>query len=111
MRNQEEIKMDVKINKAQWDGLHADDRKKIEAIIDSHFKGTKIVGDHQSKTAEDALEDFKFPKFNIKNPLCTAACGVAEAAAVAACAALSGPAIPVCTVAAHAAGSYCRSRC
>ncbi|MGH6864713.1 MAG: hypothetical protein ACREDO_00670 [Methyloceanibacter sp.] len=43
--------------------------------------------------------------FNCGKPLCTAAYGVAEAAAVAACATLKGPAVPICIAAAHATGN------
>jgi hypothetical protein len=102
--------MEVKLNKAEWDGVSAEDRKKIEQIIASHFQGVSLVGDSGTAKAE-ALLGQKLHAFSFKNPFCPAACGVAEAAAVAACSALSGPAIPICVAAAHAAGDYCRSRC
>jgi hypothetical protein len=104
--------MDVKVNKAQWDGLPADERTKIQSIIGSHFKDTNIVGDHNVKSAEDTLSEFTLRPFNFTNPLCTAGCGIAEAGAVAACSALSGGVlVAVCVAAAHAAGDVCRSRC
>ena len=104
--------MDVKLNKGEWDGISAEDRKKIEQIITSHFKDTTIVPDTNTAAAKEFLAKRQLQAFNFKNPFCTAACGVAEAAAVAACSALSGGvAIAVCVAAAHTAGDFCRSRC
>ena len=103
--------MDVKLNKSEWDGISAEDRKKIQEIIASHFKGTKIVADPHAAKAKDLLAERRLQSFNLSNPICTAACGVAEAAAVAACSALSGPLVPLCVAAAHAAGEFCRSKC
>ena len=37
--------VEVELNKAEWDGVSAEDRKEIEQIISSHFQGTKIVAD------------------------------------------------------------------
>jgi hypothetical protein len=102
--------MDVKLNKAEWDGVSPEDRKKIQQIIASHFQGATIVGDTAVAKSETLIGQ-KAHAFSFRNPLCSAACGVAEAAAVAACSALSGPAIGICVAAAHAAGDYCRSRC
>ena len=102
--------MDVKVNKGEWDGVSAEDRKKIEQIVSSHFKGTSVVPDTSAPTSQAFLTSRKMQTtdFNI----CTAACGVAEAGAVAACALLTGGvAIAVCVAAAHAAGDWCRSQC
>lgn len=103
--------MDAKINKGEWDAVSAEDRKKIEQIIASHFKDTKIVPDATATAAKEFLAQRQLQEFNFTNPLCSAACGVAEAAAVAACSVLSWPAIPVCVALVHAAGDYCRSKC
>src|SRR5262249_9726576 len=79
---------------------------------ESQFKEAKVVGSTSAPAAREALQRARPQGFNLSNPLCTAACGVAEAAAVAACSALSGGvAIAVCVAAAHEAGNYCRSRC
>lgn len=103
--------MDVKVNETEWNGLSDDDRKKIQSIIQAHFVGTKVVGDKGAPLSVDAIKT-RTMSFNFTNPICTAACGVAEAAAVAACSALSGGvAIAACVAAAQAAGDYCRSRC
>lgn len=104
--------MDVNVNKAEWDGLPADERAKIQSIIGSHFHDTKIVGDPNLKPSAETLSELKSQPFNAANPICTAACGVAEAAAVAACSTITGGiAVAVCVAAAHAAGDICRSRC
>ena len=102
--------MDVKVNDGEWTGLSEQDRAKIQSIIAANFHGTNVVGDKGAQPSADAIAS-KTLSFNWKNPICTAACGIAEAAAVAACAALSGPAIPICIAAAHGAGEFCRSRC
>jgi hypothetical protein len=107
----EEMKMDVKINKSEWDGVSADDQKKIQQIIASHFKDTKIVPDANASAAKELVAKRAPQAFSLSNPICSAACGVAEAAAVAACSALSGPLVPICVAAAHAAGEFCRSKC
>ena len=103
--------MDVKVNKSDWDGINADDRKKIEQIIASHFKDAKISPDPGTGKARELIAKRSMTAFSLSNPLCSAACGVAEAAAVAACSALSGPLVPICVAAAHAAGDFCRSKC
>jgi hypothetical protein len=103
--------MSVKVNKSEWEGVSADDRKKIEQIIASHFQGTKIIADASTGKAKDLVANRQAMAFNLSNPFCSAACGVAEAAAVAACSALSGPLVPLCVAAAHAAGEFCRSKC
>jgi hypothetical protein len=103
--------MDLKVNKSEWDGVSAEDRKKIEQIITSHFKEAKIAPDATAGTANDSLAKRNMTAFSLTNPICSAACGIAEAAAVAACSVLSGPAVPICVVIAHAAGDFCRSKC
>ncbi len=94
--------VDIPVNKGDWDALTPKEQAEMNEIISNFFRGDKhnIVPD-ASKAA--------IPAF--KNPLCTAACNIAEAAAVTACAIYSGPALAVCLTAAHEAGNYCRSRC
>jgi hypothetical protein len=101
--------MDVKVNKSEWEGVTAEDRKKIEQIISSHFKEARIVPDAGAGAAKTLLANRKMP---MKFSICSAACGVAEAGAVAACVLLGNPiAIAVCVAAAHEAGNWCRDQC
>lgn len=103
--------MDVKINKSEWDGVSADDQKKIQQIIASHFQDTRIVPDANATATKELVTKRAVQAFNLSNPICSAACGVVEAAAVVACSALSGPLVPICVAAAHIAGDFCRSKC
>jgi hypothetical protein len=104
--------MDANVNAGEWNGLTVQDREKIQAIISSHFKDVTVKGDANTLPAKEFMDQAQFQKFNFSNPLCTAACAVAEAAAVAACSALSGGvAIAICVAAAHEAGNFCRSKC
>lgn len=103
--------MDLKLNKAEWEGVSAEDRKKIEQIIATHFKDTKIVPDTNTHVAKELLAKRKLQTFNFDKPTCTAGCGLAEAAAAAACSLLPGLAVPICVAAVHAAGDWCRSQC
>ena len=103
--------MDAKVNDTEWTGLSQEEQIKIQAIIQAHFQRHDPVGDANAPLSADAIKT-KTLSFNFTNPICSAGCGVAEAAAVAACSALSGGvAIAVCVAAAHVAGDYCRSRC
>lgn len=103
--------MEVNVNQNEWNSLSSEDKQKIQSIISSHFPEVKIFGSESSPRSEQSVAALTYT-FNFSNPFCTAACGVAEAAAVAACSALSGGvAIAVCVAAAHEAGNYCRSRC
>ncbi len=103
--------MEVKVNSEEWKGLSKQDRDRIQDIIAAHFKDAKISADTKAKPALESLAMPRAFGFNLGKPLCTAACGVAEAAAVTACASLSGPLIPICVAAAHKAGDLCRSKC
>lgn len=104
--------MDAKVNAGEWNGLTTDERDEIQAIISSHFKDLTVQGDMSVRPAKEFLENAQFQRFNFSNPLCTAACAVAEAAAVAACSALSGGvAIAICVAAAQEARNFCRSKC
>jgi hypothetical protein len=102
---------EVKVNEGEWKGLSAEDKAKIQSIIQAHFPGTKVVGNKTAKPSADALSQITV-QFSFKDPLCSAACGIAEAGAVAACALLPNPiAVAMCVAAAHAAGDFCRSKC
>ena len=104
-------RMDVKVNKSEWESLSQENRDRINSIISSHFQGSTVVGADGVNSSHDIIQAQKFG-WNPGKPFCTAACGVAEAAAVAACSALSGGvAVAACVAAAHVAGDYCRSRC
>ena len=103
--------MAIEVNQSEWNGISEEDRAKIQQIIQSNFQGSTIAPSANAAKSTEALANRQVSAFNFKNPFCTAACGVAEAAAVAACAALSGPAAALCVAAAHAAGEYCRSKC
>ena len=104
--------MDVKVNKSEWDSLTEAERESITSITTKHFKNTTLTPDPTTAKSRDTVAQQIKPAFNWSNPVCTAACGVAEAAAVAACSALSGGvAIAVCVAVAHEAGNFCRSQC
>jgi hypothetical protein len=104
--------MELKVNKSEWDGLSNDERSRISAIISSYFRDTTITPDTSVTKSKEAIDKPRVQAFNFTNPFCTAACGIAEAAAVAACSVLSGgTAIAICVAAAHVAGDLCRSRC
>jgi hypothetical protein len=102
--------MDIKVNADEWKGLSKEDRDKIQSIIAANFRDAKITGDSGAKAAMDALAQPRITAFNFRNPFGSAACDIAEAAAVAACAALPAPLIPICIAAAHAAGNLCRKK-
>ena len=102
--------MDVKVNDQDWTGLNDEAKNKIKSIINAHFHGMNVAPGNGLPSSRDTIKN-RTLEFNFTNPICTAACGVAEAAAVAACSALSGPAVAVCVAAAHAAADICRSRC
>lgn len=100
--------MALKVNKDEWEGLPANERKQIEAIISGHFKGTRIVVDPSAPRFSPAGTG----AITSGNVLCKVACTAAEAAAVAACALLVNPiAVAACIAAAHVAGDECRKQC
>lgn len=105
---------ELKVHADSYNALSPADQAKIKEIISGIFKeqhtivadrGAPAVGAMAPGAADAAA------KAAFSNPFCTAACNIAEAAAVAACGVLSGPAVPVCIAVAHAAGAFCRSRC
>ncbi len=97
----------VPVEQDMWNSLSESDREQINNIM----RSTGLIGSEDSVAAgtEADIAGIKWPK--IPNPLCRLGCNAAEAAAVAACAGLSGPAAPVCIAVAHTAGEICRSRC
>ena len=97
--------LDVKVKDAEWAAFGKDEQTRIEGIITGFFKGSRIVPD--KGTARSVAQ----PQA-LSNPLCTAACNIAQAAASAACVALGNPiAIAACIAATQAAGDLCRSKC
>lgn len=104
--------MEVKVNAEQWKSLTSTDQTKMAEILQTQFQA-KIVPDTSIPPVDPKhltihktfgiLDDLLGP---IKKP----ACDVAQAAAVAACATLSGSvAIAACVAAAQAAGDACRN--
>ena len=103
--------MEVSVNKTEWEGLDPDTQAMIQKIIGANFKDIAVVGDAQKGASKELVENGT-QSFKLSNPFCSAACGIAEAAAVAACSAISGGiGVAVCVAAAHAAGEFCRSKC
>jgi hypothetical protein len=104
--------MEVKLQKAEWEGISAEDRKKIQEIIASHFgEQVSVIPEASFAAAKELIATRRLAAFNLSNPICTSACGIAEAAAVAACSSLAPLLIPICVAAAHAAGDFCRAQC
>jgi hypothetical protein len=98
------------MNAAQWNGLPSDQRSRITDILKSTnllHPGDQIVADEGTP----AIQGLTAGGVHTQSFWCTLACDAAEAAAVAACGALPGPAAAVCVAAAHAGGNLCRSKC
>lgn len=96
---------EIKLHAQTWNNLSQQDRTKVEEIL----KGTGLLKSDDVLKADPATQQGAM-EASLTNPWCTAACSVAEAAAVAACAP-TGALAPACIAAAHAAAEYCRSRC
>ena len=97
--------MNIKVNDTEWKALQTEEQKNIEEITKEFFKGAVIVPDSTGVSAGSQ------PQGLLSNPWCKPACSVVEAAAIVACAALSGPAAAVCIIIAKAAGDACRDDC
>jgi hypothetical protein len=97
---------DVIVARQVWDPLSDDEKARITDVL--RHSGALPAGD---RIVSGDNQPFLRPNFHIPNPLCKLACNAGEAAAIAACASLSGPAAAACIVAAHTAADYCRSRC
>lgn len=87
-----------------WNNLSEDEQERITRIVGSTGLvkgGFEIVPDPSVELPEGFLGiDF-----------CEIGCSLAQAAATAACAALSGPAAAVCIAVATAGGNFCREQC
>jgi len=97
---------DVTVARQVWDPLSDDDKARVTDVL--RHSGVLPAGD---RIVSGDNQPFLRPNFHIPNPLCKLACNAGEAAAIAACASLPGPAAAACIVAAHTAADYCRSRC
>ena len=100
----------INVNAAEWNSLTGEQQNQIMGILrrtDLLKEGDRIIADANSPRvgmlAEGAVQPAGF--------WCKLACNAAEAAAVAACGLLSGPAAGICIAAAHTAGELCRSKC
>lgn len=105
---------EIKVNTNDWSGLSKEDQEKVTNILTATGllpAGSSITPDANAKPATGlapASAGGLQPAFpNLCKPLCD----IAETAAIAACAALSGPAAAVCIAAAKAGGEFCRSKC
>jgi hypothetical protein len=100
--------MDVKVKKSEWEQLDDRTRRQISDVISSTFHGSNIVPDPSGASLAS-------PRSAVApqgNPLCEAACTIAESAAKAACVALGNPLVTAaCIAVAEAAGKACRDRC
>lgn len=101
----------IKVNAGDWSGLSSEDQEKVTRILTSTGllqSGDNITPDPSAASATGVgTADAETTAFSF----CTIACDIAQAAATAACAALSGPAVAVCIAAAKAGGDFCRSKC
>lgn len=97
--------MEIKLKKDEWDGLNDESRERVQLVIGSFFKQSKLVSDPAgvSGVALGANEI---------GGLCEAACNIAQAGAEAACQGIDDPiAKALCMAAAKEAGNLCRSEC
>lgn len=90
--------MTIRVNRAEWEKLDADQQKEIESIIADNFDGQTV--EPADGTAEMATLG-----------VCEIACDLAQAEAVKACKKLPGWAQGICISAAKEAGNYCREQC
>jgi hypothetical protein len=103
---------DLTVNAADWKGLSSDDQEKVQNIMMATGllkSGSKITPDPNS--ASLAAVSAADPQLAGFINFCKIGCDLAQAAATAACAGLSGPAAAVCIAAAQAGGDFCRSKC
>lgn len=100
---------DMKLNAQEWTALSKDDQSKIAQVL----RTSGLLGEHDNIVADSNIPATAVLGGGIKASgiFCKIGCDIAEAAAVAACGTLSGPAAAVCIAAAHAAGELCRSKC
>ena len=102
----------IKVNSADWEVLSDADKGKLSGILKRTglLRDATIAADASVKSVTRAgvAADSPAPQDSI---FCKIGCDMAEAAAVAACATLTGPAAAICIAAAHAGEELCRSRC
>ena len=88
-----------------WNALSAAEQQTVKTILTA----TNLV-----PAGVNVVADVTAPapaQLGVGGVFCETACGIAEAAAVAACAVLTGPAATACIAAAHLGGNFCRTRC
>lgn len=99
--------VDVLVNQSKWNSLSASEREQIAQIM----RTTGLMGKDDNVVGAAAPSTTPANTFQDANPVCILGCNAAEAAAVAACAAIPAPGNLVCVAVAHAAAAFCRSRC
>ena len=97
----------IKVPKNAWENLSRDDHEKIKNIM--IMNGLAKPADRLQP--DDSIASISEDPAQVSGFICDALCDAAEAAAIAACSLLSGPAIPVCIIAAHEAGRICHDQC
>lgn len=103
---------DLTVNAGDWGGLSSDDQEKVKSILTATGllkSGSNITPDAGATAVAGVGGAGSEPAAFIS--FCKIGCDLAQAAATAACAALSGPAAAVCIAAAQAGGEFCRSKC
>ena len=96
----------IAVHAATWNALSTDDRERIQRIVSGLSNNAQIKADESAPKLE-SMTAAQFGGINF----CKIGCDLGEAAAVAACGALTGPAAAVCVAAAHTAADFCRSKC
>lgn len=97
------MQTNVKIDDTVWNQLKPADQQKIQNIIDAY----RLVPGNVNFVPTPHNPASKFP-----NPICNAACDVAQASAAAACLLISdGVLAAACLAAAQAAGAACHNNC
>ena len=100
----------IKINQAEWNALNAEQQTQIVGIL----RRTGLLTEKDNVVPDGTTPKAGILAEGVVQPegfWCKLGCNAAEAAAVAACGLLSGPAAAVCIAAAHAGGEFCRSKC
>ena len=104
--------MDVKVNDSDWSSMSTDEQNNLKNVVSAYFKDAQIVPDPSVPSSSSKSAVPLSGGLNISNPFCKGACDIAEAAAIAACAAVGGPiAVAACIAAAKVAGDACRDAC
>lgn len=93
--------MDINVNANDWQGISAEDKRKITEILDRSFKEQHTIVPSAGVDSDQV---------QVKG-ICTWGCNKAQELAEHLCNRLSGTAKSVCLVAAQAAGDLCRKKC